>query len=83
LPYYLDLSALEIDSLVQANLMRQATIRVPKQKLDYRQLALSYHEKLDSGMFPTRASLARYLGVSRAWVTIVMNARKNIRQYGT
>jgi hypothetical protein len=72
LPYYLNLSALEIDSLVQASLMRRAIIRVPKQKLDYRQLALSYQEKLDSGMFPTRASLARHLGVSRAWVTMVM-----------
>ncbi len=73
LSYYLDLSGIEIDSLVQANLLRRVTIRVPKQKIDYRQLAVSYQEKLESGIFPTRASLALHLGVSRAWVTKVMN----------
>ncbi len=76
LPYYLDLGSVDIDSLVQANLMRRATIRVPRQKLDYGLLALSYQEKLDSGMFPTRAALARHLGVSRAWVTMVMTKMK-------
>ena len=75
LPYYLDLSTKEIDSLVQANLMRRATIRVPKPKIDYLQLALSYQEKLASGMIPTIAALARHLGVSRAWVSHVMKAR--------
>jgi hypothetical protein len=74
LPYYMGLNILEVETLIQANLTRRATIRVPKQKLDYRQLAVSYQEKLDSGIFPTRASLARHLGVSRAWVTMVMNA---------
>ncbi len=76
LPYYLNLIALEIDSLVQANLMLRPVIRLPKQKLDYCQLAVSYQEKLGSGMFPTKASLARHLDVSRSWVTTVMSNLK-------
>ena len=40
-------------------------------------LALHYQSLLDSGEVRTRAELARYLGVSRAKVTQVLNRLKN------
>ncbi len=39
-------------------------------------LARHYQAMLASGKFESRAALARHLGVSRAWVTQVLNRLK-------
>ncbi len=53
-------------------------------------LARSYQSLMDSGKFASRAALARYLGVSRARVTQVLNRldhlsgkRKEEQEYET
>jgi len=46
---------------------------VPKKRRDPLKLALYYQSLMDSGKFENRAALARYLGVSRARVTQVLN----------
>jgi hypothetical protein len=45
----------------------------PKERRDPLALARYYQSLLDSGKFESRAALARYLGVSRARVTQVLN----------
>ena len=50
----------------------------PKKKRDRMRLARYYQALLDSGKFESRAALARYLGVSRARVTQVLNRLKDI-----
>ena len=45
----------------------------PKQPRDPLKLARYYQSLIDSGQFENRAGLARYLGVSRARVTHVLN----------
>ncbi len=45
----------------------------PKERPDGMKLARHYQALLDSGKFESRAALARYLGVSRARVTQVLN----------
>lgn len=47
--------------------------RKPK-KLSREQQAVKYKKLLDSGKVKSRAELARKFGVSRAWVTMVLNA---------
>jgi hypothetical protein len=44
----------------------------PKESRDPLKLARYYQSLLDSGKFENRAALARYLGVSRARVTQVL-----------
>lgn len=46
-------------------------------------LARYYQSLLDSGKFESRAALARYLGVSRARVTQVLNRLKNAADFPT
>lgn len=46
---------------------------VPKECRDPLKLARYYQSLLDTGKFESRAALARYLGVSRARVTQVLN----------
>ena len=46
---------------------------VAKERRDPLKLARHYQSLLDSGKFESRAALARYLGVSRARVTQVLN----------
>jgi len=41
------------------------------------ELAKTYLKLLEDGKFETQAELSRHLGVSRAWVTIIMNTIKN------
>lgn len=50
----------------------------PKKKRDRMRLACYYQALLDSGQFESRAALARYLGVSRARVTQVLNRLKGM-----
>jgi hypothetical protein len=49
--------------------------RKPDQ-LDRRTLASRYKDLIDQGYFRNKADLARHLGVSRAWITKVMNELK-------
>jgi len=42
-------------------------------KIDYPALAQNYRQKLENGSFATRADLARSIGVSRAWISKVLN----------
>ena len=51
-------------------------IRLFKMKLDFTDLGATFQQMMDSGIVTTRADLARYLGVSRAYVTKVMNRHK-------
>jgi transcriptional antiterminator len=43
-------------------------------------LAEDYEKLIEDGSFKTRAELARHLGVSRAWITKMMNTLKIYRQ---
>lgn len=54
----------------------QAEVASAKPKRDRMRLAHHYQSLLDSGQVETRAELARYLGVSRARVTQVLNRLK-------
>jgi hypothetical protein len=44
--------------------------------MDRRTLAYRYKDLIDQGYFRNKADLARHLGVSRAWITKVMNELK-------
>jgi hypothetical protein len=44
-----------------------------KEKLDYPTLARKYKDLIEQGYFRNQAHLAGYLGVSRAWITKVLN----------
>ena len=48
--------------------------RIP---IDRIELAKNYKKLIEEGSFKTQAELARNFGVSRAWITIVMNILKN------
>jgi hypothetical protein len=48
-------------------------------KIDRYSLATRYHELIDQGYVKNQADLARHLGVSRAWITKVMNELKGSR----
>ena len=56
---------------ISAGIRRESESAKPKR--DRMRLAYKYQELLDSGEVKTRAELARYLGVSRARVTQVLN----------
>ncbi len=48
-------------------------------RLDRYSLAMRYRELIELGHFKNQADLARHLGVSRAWITKVMNELKRRR----
>jgi hypothetical protein len=50
----------------------EAPLRIPKTPIDYLLFAQEYNRKLDSGEYATSAELARSLGVSRVWVTMII-----------
>ncbi len=54
---------------------RVSTKRVKKRVSRY-DLALKYQKMVNNPKIGSRAALARKLGVSRAWVTIVLNTLK-------
>lgn len=73
LPYYLHLRRTDVDALVAAGLIAEETEkRIPIRRINYGELAREYQRMIDSGEYPSRASVARSLGVSRAWVWKVM-----------
>jgi len=45
-------------------------------RLNKYNLAIGYKKMIDEGRFKNQAELARAFGVSRAWITIVMNELK-------
>lgn len=55
---------------------QKATPKAPKSRPDGLRLARYYQSLMDSGSFENRAALARFLGVSRARVTQVLNRLK-------
>ncbi len=42
-----------------------------KEKIDFRVLATEYHNLMSNGICKDKADVARHLGVSRAWITMV------------
>jgi DNA-binding MarR family transcriptional regulator len=48
-------------------------------KMDRLSLAIRYRELIDQGYVKNQSDLARHLGVSRAWITKVMNELKRRR----
>lgn len=46
--------------------------RIPE-RIDRHSLALMYKELIEQGYVKNQADLARHLGVSRAWITKVLN----------
>jgi hypothetical protein len=74
LPYFLSLSQTDIIGLREVGLIQpEARAKIPKMKIDYPSLAQEYRQLLSSGVCKDRADIARLLGVSRAWVSKVMN----------
>ena len=51
-------------------------IRLYKPKINRKSLARIYKQLIDGGLFNSQAELAIGLGVSRAWITKVMNELK-------
>lgn len=47
--------------------------KTSKPRIDYDALQQSYAKMLSDGPFTTQTELARHLGVSRVWVTRVLN----------
>lgn len=54
----------------------EAPAKVSKLRMDYCALGKEYSQQLESGAIATRADLARSLGVSRAWISKVLNRYK-------
>ena len=46
------------------------------EQIDRQSRAIKYKELIDGGYFRNQADLARHIGVSRAWITKVMNELK-------
>ena len=73
LSYYLDLRETDVETLVAAGLMpKEAKKKTPTRRINYAELAREYQRRIDSGGFSSRASMARSLGVSRAWISKVL-----------
>lgn len=73
LHYYLDLQKTDITALQRDGLVQpELPVKIKKPKIDYPALAQSYRQKLENGTFTTRADLARSIGVSRAWISMVL-----------
>jgi hypothetical protein len=58
---------------------RRIKTRIPLMRLDYGKLATEYQGLINSGHVGNRAELARFLNVSRAWVTKVLNRQLNLK----
>ena len=77
LPLELGLAEYDIERLRQAGLVRTPppTPR-PKKRIDYAALQQTYRRMLTEDGFASQADLARYLGVSRVWVSRVLKRAK-------
>ena len=75
--YFLDLKEPDVETLKRAGLMETSSAKTNlKSRINYDALASEYKHKIESGEFSNRSALARSLGVSRAWVTKVMNRQE-------
>lgn len=69
---FLDLGKNEVIRLQNIFANRQYyNVNIFKSKINYLELANEYQKIIDSGSARSKAELARYLGVSRAWITKV------------
>ena len=50
--------------------------RIKREPINRMELAKTYLKLIEDGTFKTQAELARHLGVSRAWITTIMNNLK-------
>ena len=77
LPQELGLDEEAVDSLVQAGLVRPWPQKpLPKPRIDYSALQQNYARMLAVGRSTSRADLAGHLGVSRVWVSKVLEGIK-------
>ena len=78
LSQYLPISKDCTDRLTKAfnNNKFKLNLSITKIKFDKTVLAIGYKKMIEEGRFKNQAELARALGVSRAWITIVMNELK-------
>jgi len=53
------------------------TFKEKREPINRIELAKTYLKLIEDGTFKTQAELSRHLGVSRAWITIIMNTLKN------
>lgn len=71
--YYLDVHEEDILGLRRDGLVQpEVPVKILKSKINYERLADEYKMKLECGMYATRSALAKSLGVSRAWISMVM-----------
>jgi hypothetical protein len=78
LPELLGLVEQNFERLRQAGLVRLLPkTQQPKKRIDYVTLRRAYAQMLAEGLFSSQTELARHLGVSRAWVSVV---RKGIKR---
>ncbi|MDP1675335.1 MAG: hypothetical protein Q8L88_00605 [Bacteroidota bacterium] len=74
---YLKLDQDDVVRLTRRFLYPQpAQSRLQRVLLDRRAMAEQYRELIQSGVVRNQAELSRHLGVSRAWITKVMNTLK-------
>jgi hypothetical protein len=74
---YLDLTSEDISRLTRRFLYpKPQPSRLKRMLLDRRALAEEYRKLIDSGVCRNQADVARHFGVSRAWVTKIMNTLK-------
>jgi len=77
LPEELGLNEEAIGSLVQGGLVRLRPQKPrPKKRIDYEALQQTYRRMLAEGGFASQTELARHLGVSRVWVSIVLRGNR-------
>lgn len=74
---YLEMSADAVKKLTESFIYPKTKDPITRRKKqNLAEVAGLYQEMLASGQFKNRAALARHFGVSRAWVTQVMNLLK-------
>jgi hypothetical protein len=73
---YLDLPPDAVEKLTQSFIYPKVKNPVThRKKLDLQELAGLYSEMLNSGQVKNRATLAKHFGVSRAWISKVLNRK--------
>jgi ParB-like chromosome segregation protein Spo0J len=77
----LGLSDGDISRLCDRGLILPRPEKPPRRpRIDYERLAHSYREIMEQGNFASQADLACHLGVSRVWVSRVLNGSKEREQ---
>ena len=75
---YLDLNDEDVARLTRRFIYpTQSHSRLKNIVLDRKALAEKYQELIQSGLVNNQAELSRHLGVSRAWITKIMNTLKS------